>query len=157
MEKPQSRSFEAHEAADLLRRARTASLGTIDAARGAPYVSLVNLAADALGFPVILISRLAWHTRNLMADPRGSLLAAEPAATGDALTGPRVTVIGRFEIATSADVREAYLARHPEARVYVDFSDFGFWRLQPDVIHAVAGFGRIETFEPGDVFGAHRP
>lgn len=151
MEKPQPQRFTAGQALELLQRARTASLGTVDA-EGAPYVSLVNLAGDARGWPVILISRLAWHTRNLARDPRASLLAAEPSASGDALSGPRVTIMGRFETIASNGIRSRYLSRHPEAEIYVDFQDFGFWRLTPETIHAVAGFGRIETFRADELF-----
>lgn len=146
------RSFTATEARRLLRRARTGTLGTINRDDGIPYASLVNVATDVGGEPIILVSTLAWHTRNLAADSRASLLVAEPPASGDALTGPRVTVMGRFVKADSGQARRRYLARHPEAAVYADFGDFAFWRLEPERAHAVAGFGRIETIEANEVF-----
>jgi putative heme iron utilization protein len=138
------RSFSAGEARSLLRRARTATLATLNA-DGTPYASLVNVACSVQGWPVILISTLAWHTRNLLADPRASLMAAEIPPEGDALTGPRVTIMGRFsKIAPEAAARR-YLARHPAAELYAGFGDFAFWQMQPEAAHAVAGFGRIET------------
>ena len=98
--------------------------------------------------PLILVSKLAWHTQNLLADARASVLVGELPPTGDALVGPRVTVLGRFEPVEDANLRRRYLARHPQAGLYADFPDFSFWRLNPSGIHGVAGFGRIETLTP---------
>ena len=136
----------------LLRRARTCSLSTLNKGDGVPYGSLANIATDVAGWPLILISRLAWHTQNLLADARASVLVGELPAKGDALVGPRVTVLGRFVQVENADLRRRYLARHPEAAMYADFADFSFWRLMPTNIHGVAGFGRIETLAPEEVF-----
>jgi putative heme iron utilization protein len=136
----------------LLRRARTCSLSTLNRGDGTPYGSLANIATDILGWPLILISRLAWHTQNLEADPRASVLVGEIPEKGDALVGPRVTVLGRFEQIDDPDLRRRYLARHPQAAMYADFPDFSFWRLIPTSIHGVAGFGRIETLAPDEVF-----
>jgi putative heme iron utilization protein len=146
------RSFSGLEARQLLRRARTGTLATLNQDGSGPYASLINLATDLAGRPVIFISTLAWHTRNLAQDSRASILAAEPPAEGDALTGPRVTVMGRFERIEKQNIAERYAQHHPAARLYLDFPDFSFWRLNPEKIHAVAGFGRIETMEPQEVF-----
>jgi heme iron utilization protein len=146
------RSFSAEEARNLLRRARTATLGTLNADDGTPYASLVNVATDVRGFPLLLVSTLAWHTRNLLADPRASLMVAEVPASGDALTGPRVTLMGRFVKADEPAIRRRYLARHPAAELYAGFSDFAFWRMEPERAHAVAGFGRIETIPADEMF-----
>lgn len=146
------RSFSAEEARNLLRRARTATLGTINADDGVPYASLVNVATSVPGCPLILVSTLAWHTRNLLADPRASLMVAEVPAAGDALTGPRVTVMGRFARVEDGASRRRYLARHPAARLYAGFGDFAFWRMEPERAHAVAGFGRIETLPADEMF-----
>lgn len=146
------RSFSAEEARNLLRRARTATLGTLNADDGSPYASLVNVASDVRGWPVILVSTLAWHTKNLLADPRASVMVAELPAAGDALTGPRVTIMGRFERVGAGTVSRRYLARHPAAELYAGFGDFAFWRLEPERAHAVAGFGRIETIPADEMF-----
>jgi putative heme iron utilization protein len=138
----------------VLRRAKTCTLSTLSLGDGTPYGSLANIATDILGRPLILISRLAWHTQNLEADARGSVLAGELPAKGDALVGPRVTVLGRFERVDDAGLRRRYLARHPQAGLYADFPDFSFWRLSPSAIHGVAGFGRIKTLTPEEVFPA---
>ena len=146
------RSFSAEEARNLLRRARTGTLATLNADDGTPYASLANLATDVRGCPLILVSTLAWHTRNLLADPRGSVMVAELPPQGDALTGARVTVMGRFSKVNPADVSRRYLARHPAAEMYAGFGDFAFWRLEPERAHAVAGFGRIETIPADEMF-----
>lgn len=146
------RSFSAQEARNLLRRARTGTLGTINREDGIPYASLVNIATDVRGWPLILVSTLAWHTRNLLADPRASIMVAELPESGDALTGARVTVLGRFSKVEDAGLRRRYLARHPAAELYSGFGDFALWRLEPETAHAVAGFGRIETIGANELF-----
>jgi putative heme iron utilization protein len=146
------RSFSGTEARLLLRRARTGTLASLNREGGSPYASLVNVATDVRGWPIILISTLAWHTRNLLDDARASLLLAELPETGDALTGARVTVMGRFEKTQDEAARRRYLARHPAAEMYAGFGDFAFWRLIPEQAHAVAGFGRIETMMANEVF-----
>lgn len=145
------RSFTGDEARALLRRARTATLATLNA-DGTPYASLVNVASSLRGWPLILISTLAWHTRNLLADPRASLMVAEIPAEGDALTGPRVTIMGRFSKIAPEEAGRRYLARHPAAELYAGFGDFAFWRMAPEAAHAVAGFGRIETMGAEEIF-----
>jgi len=152
MTTPRQRSFTGTQARLLLRRARTAALGTANLDPAGPYVSLANIATDAQGHPVIFISKLAWHTRNILARPQGSLMVSEIPASGDALTGPRITIMGQFEPLPAGEIAERYAHHHPAARGYLDFPDFSFWRLVPQKIHAVAGFGRIETMEPDEVF-----
>lgn len=148
------RSFSGDDARRLFRKARTGSLATLNRDDGGPYVSLINLATDVEGWPIIFISRLAWHTQNLLADGRASIQVAALPAEGDALTGARVTVMGHAEQIEGAVPRRRYLARHPEAVSYIGFADFSFWRLKPQRIHAVAGFGRIETMGAEEVFPA---
>lgn len=146
------RSFTGDEARRLLRRARTGTLASLNRDGGGPYASLVNVATDAAGAPLLLLSALAWHTKNLEADPRASVMVAELPEAGDALTGPRITVMGRFAKVEEAGLRRRYLARHPAAEMYAGFADFALWRMEPERIHAVAGFGRIETLEASEVF-----
>ena len=134
----------------LLRRAESACLATL-MPEGAPYASLVNVASDQAGRPLILISRLAWHTRNLGQEPRASLLIADPDPEGDRLEAPRATLIGRFETVAEENVSRRYLALHPGAGEYAGFADFNYWRLTPETVHLVAGFGRIQTFSGADM------
>jgi heme iron utilization protein len=136
----------------LARRCRTAALATSIPGSGHPYVSLVNLATDPIGRPLLLLSRLAVHTQNLLADRRASLLVREPEplpGNADPLTGLRMTVLGTLE--QHPEARERYLDVHPGAALYAGFADFSFWRLAIDTVHAVAGFGRITTFTGDDL------
>lgn len=144
----QPQRFTPREARLLLRQARSATLSTL-LEGGAPYGSLVNMATDQRGRPLLLVSRLAWHTRNLELDGRAALLAVGEAEHADPLEGARVTVMGRFARVPAEEARSRFLARHPAASFYAGFADFGWWRMEVEQAHAVAGFGRIETF-PGD-------
>lgn len=136
----------ATEARALLRAADRAVLGTLDRDGGGPYASLVLLATAADGAPLLLISRLAEHTRNLEADPRASLLIDGTAGFEQPMEGPRLTLAGRaarLEPAAAGPARARFLARHPDAALYADFGDFAFWRIAVGRGHLVAGFGRI--------------
>jgi putative heme iron utilization protein len=134
---------DAAEARALLEAARHGALATLEAG-GAPFVSLVAVATDAAGAPLMLLSSLARHSRNIAADPRAALLIA-PAGTGDPMAAARLTVSGEMTRCDVAEARERFLARQPEARRYADFSDFTLWRLMPREAHLVAGFGRIRA------------
>jgi heme iron utilization protein len=138
--------FGGEEARRLMRAARTASLATL-LDDGTPYASLVKPASDVAGRPIVFVSRLAWHTRNLQTDGRASLLFAAPAGDGDPLEAARVTAIGRLVPCGREACAGRFLACHPDAAFYAGFSDFAFWRMEVERCHAVAGFGRIETFE----------
>ena len=144
-------SVAANEVRRLLRQARGGSLATLDRDTGHPYASLVNIATDHAGRPILFISRLAWHTRNLEKNPKASLLVAEPDKPDD-LAAARITVIGEFARKDDEAVRTSYLAHHPEARIYLDFPDFSFWLLKPERIHSIAGFGRIKTLDAEKAF-----
>jgi putative heme iron utilization protein len=129
----------------LLRRSRQGALATLMAGTGDPYCSLVNLASHADGSPILLISRLALHTRNILADPRVSLMLDER-APGDPLEGARIMLAATAEEVGAGDLslpRQRYLNVHPSAEMFVDFKDFSFFRLRPKGAHLVAGFGRI--------------
>ena len=89
-------------ARSLLRRSRQGALATLRAGSGDPYCSLVNVASHPDGSPILLISRLAVHTRNLLADSRVSLMLDER-APGDPLEGARIMLAGRAEPAGAAD------------------------------------------------------
>jgi putative heme iron utilization protein len=137
-------------ARSLLRRSRQGALATLMTGSGDPYCSLVNVATDPEGAPILLISRLALHTRNLLGDSRVSLMLDER-AEGDPLEGARIMLAGRAEEAEGDDaamLRRRYLNAHPSAEVFVDFKDFSFFRIRPSGAHLVAGFGRIVDLEP---------
>ncbi len=137
-------------ARSLLRRSRQGALATLMARGGDPYCSLVNVATHADGSPILLVSRLALHTQNILADARLSLMLDER-AEGDPLEGSRIMLAGRAEEAGGDDVailRRRYLNAHPSAETFVDFKDFSFFRIRPHAAHLVAGFGRIVDLKP---------
>jgi putative heme iron utilization protein len=133
----------------LLRRSRQGALATLMVGSSDPYCSLVNVASDSDGSPVLLISRLAIHTKNLLADARASLMLDER-VEGDPLEGSRIMLSGRAEEVTAGrqTVRQRYLNAHPTAEVFVDFKDFSFFHIRPTGTHLVAGFGRIVDLKP---------
>jgi putative heme iron utilization protein len=134
----------------LLRKCRQGALATLMAGRGDPYCSLVNVASNPDGTPILLISRLAVHTKNILADNRVSLMLDER-VEGDPLEGARIMLLGRAEEVASdelAMVRRRYLNAHPSAEAFVDFKDFSFFAIRATNIHLVAGFGRIVDLGP---------
>jgi heme oxygenase (biliverdin-IX-beta and delta-forming) len=133
----------------LLRRSRQGALATLMVGSGDPYCSLVNVASHPDGSPILLISRLAVHTKNLLADARVSLMLDER-VEGDPLEGSRIMLSGRAEEVASGHeiVRQRYLNAHPSAEAFVDFKDFSFFRVRPTGSHLVAGFGRILDLKP---------
>lgn len=136
----------------LLGRSRHGALATLMAGSGDPYCSLVNVASLPDGTPILLISRLALHTKNILNDTRASLMLDER-APGDPLEGARIMLAGTAEEAEGDDVamlRRRYLAAHPSAEEFVGFRDFSFFRIRPSGVHLVAGFGRIVDLAPGD-------
>lgn len=137
-------------ARSLLRRSRQGALATLMQGSGDPYCSLVNVASHPDGSPILLLSQLAVHTRNLLADPRVSLMLDER-AEGDPLEGSRIMLAGRAEPAqgeAAALLRRRYLAAHPSAEAFADFKDFSFFQITPTATHLVAGFGRIVDLRP---------
>jgi putative heme iron utilization protein len=140
----------ARQARSLLRRSRQGALATLMAGSGDPYCSLVNVASHADGSPILLISRLALHTRNILGDARVSLMLDER-APGDPLEGSRIMLAGRAEEAIGDEnevLRRRYLNAHPSAEAFVEFKDFSFFRIRPSGAHLVAGFGRIVDLKP---------
>jgi putative heme iron utilization protein len=144
-------AFDAKSAAKrLLREARSGAIATLRREDGGPYCSLVNVATEADGTPLLLLSRLALHTKNILADPRISLMLDER-KTGDPLEGARIMLIGRAQTTAEPQARARYLARQPEAQAFAGFSDFAFYRMVLEGAHLVAGFGRIVDLAPADI------
>jgi len=134
----------------LLREGRSGALATLMAGSGDPYCSLVNVATQADGSPLLLISRLAVHTKNILADDRVSLMLDER-KQGDPLEGARVMLMGTAELTDDPDARRRYLERHPSAEMFVGFADFAFYKIALKGAHLVAGFGRIVDLTRDDI------
>ncbi|HSO33148.1 MAG TPA: pyridoxamine 5'-phosphate oxidase family protein, partial [Labilithrix sp.] len=139
----------------LVRQARSATLCTVARdPEGFPYGSLVTVATDAAGRPLLLISTLAEHTRNLIAQSAASVLLTEPLDAHDQpLAVGRVTILGpctRVPEEERSAVRETFLAQQPSSSYYVDFKDFAFYRLEPTSLRYVGGFGRMSWVSADD-------
>ena len=141
----------AEAARTLVRQAIKGGLATLEPGTGHPYASLVLVATDPAGAPILLLSSLALHTRNLEADPRASVLLDGTSSLGDPLAGGRVTLIGRLAPSEDPSLRRRYLARHPSAAGYADFGDFKFFSMTVEKAHYVGGFGRIVTLPAADI------
>lgn len=139
----------------LMRTARSGALATNDPDTGTPFASLVQVGTDLDGSPVILTSQLSAHTKLLEADPRCSLLLSST-GKGDPLAHPRLTlqaVAERLdrEATETRNIRRRYLLQHPKAELYVDFPDFGFWRLRVASGSLNGGFGRAYRMTAEDL------
>ena len=147
----------------LVRARDRAALSTVGRGSGAPdsagwpHGSLVLTAAGADAAPLLLLSDLAEHTRNIAADSRVSLLyEAEPDAD-DPMAGTRAAVLGRAEPGGAEPDLRRFLARHPGAADYAGFADFRIWRVAVARAHVVAGFGRIGWAEGPETAGPRHP
>ncbi len=146
---PEGIAEQGNEARRLMRRRDHTALATSLAGR--PYVSLVATASAIDASPLLLLSDLAQHTRNLLADPRVSLLFADPASQPDPLAGPRLSLLGRAERCDDERVAARFAARHPASAGYAGFADFHLYRVVIERGHLVAGFGRISWIEADDL------
>ena len=129
------------EAKALLRGVRAGALATLEADSGQPFATLVTVATEIDGTPILLLSGLSAHTKNLLADARVSLLLAET-GKGDPLAHPRLTLSGQAQRIEGEGGRARFLARHPKAGLYADFPDFAFFRIRLAGGHLNGGFAR---------------
>ena len=138
----------AERARTLVHLAQTGALATVSRRHpGHPFASVMPYAVDGSGQPLCLISSMAMHTQNLETDPRASLLVTAPTSQGDPLAAGRVTLLGEARRLPAAEVaagRAAYLARHENARFWVDFEDFSFWCLHVVEVYFVGGFAAMD-------------
>ncbi len=138
----------AERARTLVHLGRNGTLATVSRRHpGHPFASVMPYGLDAQGRPLFLISTMAMHTHNLLADPRASLLVTQPGWTGDALAAGRVTLMGQAVRVPPPEVdaaRAPYLARHEMASFWVDFEDFAFWRLDLLEVYFVGGFAAMD-------------
>ena len=129
-------------------------LSTVSVHRpGYPYGSVTPYALGADGAPLLLLSRLAAHTRNLMADPRAGLFVGDRSAAVDPQAGARVSLLGQVRPLPDADVNDGrgrYLERWPQAATYFALGDFFLWRFAIEEARLIAGFGEIRWLTFGD-------
>jgi putative heme iron utilization protein len=128
----------------LIQLGRIGTLSTHSSKQpGFPFGSVMPYGPDEQGRPVFLISNMAMHTQNLKADARASMLVMQEGGD-DPLGAARITLVGEalpVPAAETSAVRELYLGRHQNARYWVDFDDFGFFRMQPAEVYFIGGFG----------------
>ncbi|MEM1343782.1 MAG: DUF2470 domain-containing protein [Pseudomonadota bacterium] len=137
----------------LIRTERHGALATLEPGSGVPLASRVSIATEADGAPVFLISQLSPHFAALEADARTSLMLGS-VGKGDPLAHSRLTAIGRAErLPREADAptRRRFLARHPKAALYAEFTDFAFWRLHIERVQLIGGYGRAYHLEASDL------
>lgn len=128
------------EARKIIRAARAATLATQH--DGQPFASLVTPACAPDLSPLLWLSTLSEHTRQLTREPRCALLFAGAAAEANPQTAPRVTLTGLAERTEDPALKSRWLARHPYAAIYADFGDFALWRIKPGGGLLVGGFAR---------------
>jgi len=126
----------------LARGCTRAALAT--SLNGAPYASLVLFTVDLDASPLLLLSDLAQHSRNIAFEPRVSLLLDSTEGRADPLTGPRLTLLGRALPTNDPRCLGRFMSHHPASAVYAGFRDFRLFRVVVERGHLVAGFGRIE-------------
>jgi heme iron utilization protein len=132
----------------LARGSTRAALAT--SLNGAPYASLVLFVVDVDASPLLLMSDLAQHSRNIAFDPRVSLLLDATGGHPDPLTGPRLTLLGRALPTDDPRCLARFVSHHPASAAYSGFRDFRLYRVTVERGHLVAGFGRIEWINGGD-------
>jgi putative heme iron utilization protein len=145
----------AEEARTLVASHRVCSLATL-AEDGVPWASVVTYGSMQCGSPVLYVSTLAEHGRNLEREPRGSIVVAEDAGGGDPLDSARVTLAGRFRRpeGDGGAAREAHLAAFPTAAAYAGFGDFSFWVLSVERVRWVGGYGRMDSVDAAGYLAA---
>ena len=139
----------------LLEQERIGTLATNSRLHpGFPFASVMPFALDG-GAPLFLISSMAIHTQNLIADARASLLVMQSGGDADPLGLQRATIVGSVRRVDSASeaVKKTYLERHPSSRHWIEFSDFAFFRLHVEHIYYVGGFGVMGWVE-ADAYGS---
>lgn len=144
----------AERARTLVDLGRVGTLSTVSERRpGYPFGSVMPYSLDGEGRPLLLISALAMHTRNLRTDPRTSLLVTEEGADRDPLGAGRVTLVGEAAAVPGGETdaaRELYLERQPSAGYWIDYPDFSFFRLEVVDVYYVGGFGVMGWVEAAD-------
>ena len=153
----EDRESAAARARSIVRRGDKATLATLMGAAGDPYTSLVMIACDQSGAPLMLLSDLAQHTRNIARDPRASLALDATGGHENPLTGPRISLLGRIEATDDTALIGRYLRRHDVAADYLALGGFHLFRLAVERAHLVAGFGAIHWLEPAEVMAAAAP
>src|SRR4051812_27468605 len=121
---------------------------------GYPFTSVLPFAVDERHRPVFLLSRLAEHTKNLVADGRASFMA-HASIGSNVLAGERVSLVGDMEkVQATPELVARYLRYQPEAQQYIGLGDFAFFRFMPRRGRYIGGFGKMGWVEEAGWAGA---
>ena len=137
-------------AKSLISGAKFGSIAVTHPETGSPHVSRIAIGTAPDGTPITLISELSLHTKALNANPICALLLGEPGPKGDPLTHPRITLSCRAEMADKTELRDHYLTTHSKAQLYIDFTDFHFFRFGILSADLNGGFGKAYHLEGSD-------
>jgi heme oxygenase (biliverdin-IX-beta and delta-forming) len=152
-----ARPSAAEEARTIAESVNTGTLATLTAA-GDPWASFVTYGLLD-GAPVLCVSNMAEHGRNLAGDQRASIAIVAPATESDPLASGRVTLAGVVEHPCGAELsaaRDAHMAAVPAARYYIDYTDFALWVLRVQRVRWVGGYGRMDS-ATGEDYAAAQP
>ena len=150
-----TRPSAAEEARTIAASTNVATLASLTAT-GDPWASYVTYGLLG-GAPVLCVSHLAEHGRNLAGDPRASLSIVAPGAGADPLASSRITLAGRVEQPAGdelAAARDAHVDAVPAATFYIDYSDFSVWVLRVARVRWVGGYGRMDSASAADYAAA---
>lgn len=135
---------------ELVEKSKTAALGSMY--KDAPFISLVPYAVDKHGSPIIFISDMAVHTKNLKKNPQCSLMISRE-NKDDVFNSKRITLLGKMEKVPEDDleeVKKAYLEKYPDQEYLMELEDFAFYRMKITKVYYVGGFGDITWIEVAD-------
>lgn len=148
----QAEENKAEQSVSLLKQGDGGILATINADK--PYVSSTPFVLDKEGNPVIFISDLALHTKNISKNQNVSIIVNKPDKDGSYFNGSRVTVNGKMVKVTEEKeieaCKKAYMSRYKEAQDWADFGDFNYFKLEPKEIYLIGGFGEIDWVDLKD-------
>lgn len=150
-----TRPSAAEEARTIAASTNTGTLASLTST-GDPWASFVTYGLLD-GAPVLCVSHMAEHGRNLAGDPRASLAVVSPTTESDPLASGRITLAGVAERPTGAELaaaREAHLAAVDAAKYYIDYSDFSVWVLRVHRVRWVGGYGRMDSATGPDYVAA---
>ncbi len=150
-----ARPSAAEEARTIAASTNTGTLASLTAT-GDPWASFVTYGLLD-GAPVLCVSHLAEHGRNLAADPRASLAVVAPHGEADPLASPRITLAGVVETPVGEELeaaRAVHVAAVPAAKYYIDYSDFTVWVLRVQRVRWVGGYGRMDSARAEDYAAA---
>ncbi len=143
-QKPQAADLTSRQ---IIRSTKKAFLNTIanpddSSFAGWPSTSLVTVVAAWDGSPVLMLSDIAYHAKNIQADERCALMFDGTQGYANPQEGPRVSVVGKLKKNNDKRLHARFLNRHPGARLYAGFGDFNFYKMNVEKFHFVGGFAR---------------